>query len=159
MKSASVAELKKELKSLSHPQLLEMCMRLAKYKKDNKELLTYLIFEADDEAAYISAIKAEMDDLFEEINYSNAYLAKKGLRKILRNLTKYNRYSGITETEIEVLLYFCSKIKKSKINTFMRSNQVLANLYQQQLKKINKAVSKLHEDLQYDYTKEIDALS
>ncbi len=159
MKSASIAELKKELKSLSPMQLLDMCMRLAKYKKDNKELLTYLIFEAEDEQEYISSIKAEMDDLFEEINYSNAYLAKKGLRKILRNLSKYIRYSGVTETEIEVLLYFCKKIKASKINTFMRTNQVLTNLYLQQVKKINKAVSKLHEDLQYDYTKELERIS
>jgi hypothetical protein len=159
MKSASVAEIKKELKSLSHTQLLEMCMRLAKYKKDNKEFLTYLIFEAEDESAYISAIKAEMDDLFEEINYSNAYLAKKGLRKISRNLTRYIRYSSTTETEIEVLIYFCKKIKKSKINAFMRTNQVLANLYAQQLKKINKAIGKLHEDLQYDYTKELNSIS
>ncbi|HVD98511.1 MAG TPA: hypothetical protein VNB90_09935 [Cytophagaceae bacterium] len=158
MKSASVAELKKELKSLSHPQLLEICMRLAKYKKDNKELLTYLVFEAENEQTYLSAIKAEMDDLFEEINYSNAYLAKKGLRKILRNLNKYIRYSGIVETEIEALIYFCKKIKNSRINTFMKSNQVLANLYEQQLKKINKAIGKLHEDLQYDYTKEMQGL-
>ena len=159
MKSASVAEIKKELKSLSHTQLLEMCMRLAKYKKDNKEFLTYLIFEADDEQAYISAIKTEMDDLFEEINYSNAYLAKKGLRKILRNLTRYSRYSGTAETTIEILIYFCKKIKKSKIHTFMRSNQVLANLYAQQLKKINKAIGTLHEDLQYDYTKELNSIA
>lgn len=159
MKSASVAELKKELKTLSHTQIMEMCMRLAKYKKDNKELLTYLIYEAEDEPSYIRAIKAEIDELFEEINYSNAYLAKKGLRKILRNLTKYIRYSGQTETEIEVLIYFCQKIKKSKINSFMRSNQVLANLYQQQLKKINKAMSGLHEDLQYDYNRELESLS
>jgi hypothetical protein len=158
MKSASVAELKKELKSRSHADLLEMCLRMAKYKKDNKEFLTYLIFEADEEPSYINAIKTEIDDLFEEINYSNAYLAKKGLRKIARNLTRYIRYSGVTETEIELLLYFCRKIKKSKIDTFMQTNQVLANLYAQQIKKINKAIGTLHEDLQYDYTKELNAL-
>jgi hypothetical protein len=159
MKAASLAELKKELKSCSYTQLLEMCMRAAKFKKDNKELFTYLVFEAQDEQSYIKSIKAELDELFEGLNYNNAYLAKKGLRKILRHLTKYTKYSGVVETELELLIYFCKKIKVSKINTFMKSNQVLTNLYLLQLKKINKLLSTLHEDLQYDYSKELEKIA
>jgi hypothetical protein len=35
---------------------------------------------------------------------------------------------------------------------------VLVNLYEQQLKKINTALKQLHEDLQYDYQRELDLL-
>ena len=158
MKSASIVELKKELKSLSAAQLLEVCMRLAKYKKDNKELLNYLLFEAGNEQAYLDSIKAEMDEQFEEMNSSNAYLTKKSLRKILRTINKYIKYSGLAETELELLIYFCKKIKTSSIHKFLKTNTVLNNLYHQQLKKIDKTLKSLHEDLQYDYRRELERL-
>jgi hypothetical protein len=156
MKTATLSELKKELNTVAPKQILDICMRLAKYKKDNKELLTYLLFEAENEQAYIKGIKLQMDEQFSEMNKSNAYLAKKSLRKILRSTNKFIKYSGSKETEAELLIYFCSKVKKSGIR--IDSNTVLTNLYQQQLKKIDKALSSLHEDLQYDYTKELERL-
>ena len=39
------------------------------------------------------------------------------------------------------------------------TNQVIINIYQNQLKKINKAIAAMHEDLQYDYLKEVETLS
>jgi hypothetical protein len=156
MKTATLSELKKELNTISPKQLLNLCMRLAKYKKDNKELLTYLLFEAENEQAYVKGIKLQMDEQFSEMNKSNNYLAKKGLRKILRSTNKFIKYSDSKETEAELLLYFCSKVKKSGIR--IDSNTVLNNLYQQQLKKIDKVLSSLHEDLQYDYKKELERL-
>ena len=156
MKAASLSELKKELVTLSPSKVLELCMRLAKYKKDNKELLTYLLFEAGDEQAYIQNIKEEMHQQFQEINKSNVYLAKKSLRKILRSTNKFIKYSGSRQTEAELLIYFCNKIKKSGIQ--IRSSTVLTNLYDQQVKKIHKAISTLHEDLQYDYRRELEKI-
>ena len=82
MKAASINEIKQELNMVAPARLLELCLRLAKYKKDNKELLSYLLFEAHDESAYIQSIKDEVDDQFAGINHSNAYFAKKSLRKI-----------------------------------------------------------------------------
>ena len=40
-----------------------------------------------------------------------------------------------------------------------RKSPVLYNLYKAQLKRINDSMKTLHEDLQYDYQKEIDLLS
>ncbi len=158
MKAASLAELKKELKTLPASELLDLCMRLAKYKKDNKELLTYLLYEAENEQSYINAIKAEIDEQFSELNSSNGYLAKKSLRKIIRTTTKYIKHSGLVETELELLLHVCKKIKASPVYKFMTNNAVLNNIYLQQLKKIDKALSKLHEDLQFDYQQQVAKL-
>ena len=111
MKAATIHELKNELGSVEKKDLLNLCLRLSKYKKENKELLTYLLFEAHDEQGYIASIKREIDDKLATLNRSNLYLTKKGLRKILRTATKFIRYSGDKETAIEVLIYFCSEVK------------------------------------------------
>ena len=64
MKAASIAQLKKELVRLEHGELLDACLRLARFKKDNKELLTYLMFLQQDETAFANSLCAEIDEQF-----------------------------------------------------------------------------------------------
>jgi hypothetical protein len=156
MKAATINEIKQELTTLPPYKLAELCLRLARYKNDNKELLTYLLFEASDETAYIQTVKDEIDHEFSGLPKPNLYLTKKSLRKILRSLTKYIRHTGSKQAEAELLIYFCLKIRESRIP--IRDSPVLVNLYRNQLKKIHMAVDSLHEDLQYDYLKEIKQL-
>jgi hypothetical protein len=152
MKAASIHELKSELINISPEQLVELCVRLAKFKKENKELLTYLLFEAFDEQAYVENVKTEMQQQFKEINTANLYFVKKSLRKIIRNLNKFIRYTASAETEVKLLLCFCSTLKNSGIP--IEKNPVINNIYQNQLKKIKKTIAGMHEDLQYEYIKE-----
>ncbi len=154
MKAATIYELKRQLSASDPKLLLFFCLRLAKFKKENKELLTYLLFEADDEEAYIASIKAEIDPLMEVARKPSLYLTKKSLRKVLRMLDKFIRYSGNKETEIELRIYFCYKMKEAKIPFY--NSRVLRNLYDGQIKKIYSAMSKMHEDLQYDYKLELE---
>ncbi len=156
MQTSSLAELKRELQTLDHPRLVELLVRLGKYKKENKELLHYLLFEADDEDAYIKQVKLEMDQQFSEINQSNVYYVKKSVRKILRGVTKHLKYSGKAETAVQVLIYFLQQFRELPI-AYEKSPQ-LVNLYMAQLKKVRKELATLHEDLQYDYQKEIERL-
>jgi len=149
MKAATVSQLKKELVHRNPEELLELCLRLSKFKKENKELLTYLLFEADNEEGYIASVKEEMDDLFSGINTASYFYIKKSIRKILRNLKKYIRYSGNKETEVVLLLYFCEKLKEFRPS--IQRNTTLMNLYNRQLLFIEKKIVLLHEDLQYDY--------
>lgn len=156
MKAASLKEIKDELKVISQPALLELCLALAKYKKENKELLTYLLYEEQDENSYIKSIKEKIDEGFTEVNRYNVYQAKKTLRKILRETTKYIRYSGKKPTETELLIYYCKKLKTSGIR--YQSSTTLNNMYNRLLLKIGKTISQLHEDLQYDFQEEIKQL-
>jgi hypothetical protein len=156
MKAATIHELKQELSNLPADQLAELCIRLAKFKKENKELLTYLLFEAFDEQAYIESIKTAMLEQLEEINTSNLYFVKKSLRKILRILNKYIRYTGSAETEAKLLLFFCNTLRESGIP--IEKNPVIKNMYGNQLKKISKTIAGMHEDLQYEYNRELDEL-
>ncbi len=156
MKAASIHELQKELKTLEPEQVLELCVRLAKYKKDNKELLSYLLFEAHDEKTYIKNIKEQLDKEFLGINRYTSYLTKKSLRKILRGVNKFIKYSGSKQTEIELRIYFCTKVKTARIP--IDTSVVLSNLYNREIVKIKTTLSKLHEDLQYDYKQELERL-
>lgn len=156
MKTASIQELKQELQATGHHQLLELCLRLARFKKENKELLSFLLFEAHDEEAYLNSIKELVDEAFTELPKPNIYLTKKTLRKILRITNRYIKYSGSRQVEASLLIHFCSRMKS--LGMADTKSPVLNNLYEMQLKKIRTAMKTLHEDIQYDLQKEIDGL-
>jgi hypothetical protein len=156
MKAASIAEIKAELKRVPQAELIETVLRLARYKKENKELLTYLLFEADDEAAYIQSAQQEIEDGFEEINTAHLHYAKKGVRKVLRVTNKHIRYTGSKAVEAELLLHFLRTLKASGIK--LNKSTQLTNLYQAQVKKIRAAIGTMHEDLQYDYLSQLEDL-
>lgn len=156
MQTATVAQLKRELKERQPAELLELCLRLAKFKKENKELLTYLLFEAEDKASYVNSIKHIMDEQFDEINRARYFYIKKSVRKILKEVKKYIRYSKSKETEVELLLYFCQKLRD--FSPSISRNRVLTNTYERQLELVRKRVSGLHEDLQYDYNLELEGM-
>ncbi|MDP3353474.1 MAG: hypothetical protein Q8S44_07020, partial [Flavobacteriaceae bacterium] len=60
MKIVTVKEIKTELSHHSTTELIEIILRLSKFKKNNKELLTYLLFEAENEEEFIKKIKIEI---------------------------------------------------------------------------------------------------
>ncbi|MFC4721655.1 hypothetical protein ACFO5O_04960 [Geojedonia litorea] len=149
MKAVTVANIKKELQHRSTEELMELCLRLAKFKKENKELLTYLLFESHDENGYIETVKSHVDEQFELINTKSYFYIKKSVRKILRSIKKFARYSLKKETEVELLLYFCDKLKSFEPS--IDHNVTLTNIFERQMAMIKKIASTLHEDLQYDY--------
>ncbi|HVX26144.1 MAG TPA: hypothetical protein VHB70_07365 [Parafilimonas sp.] len=156
MKTASLAEVKQELQTLTAKEITDICLRLARFKKDNKELITYLLFEAHDIEAYTTQVKEMMNETFKDVNTNNIYLAKKTLRKILRLTNKHIKYVGSKQTEVELRIHFCLLLKNSGIR--IHKNKVLTNMFLQQLKKIKVALTSLHEDIQYDFTKQLDEL-
>lgn len=156
MKAATVHELKKELETYHPDRIRQLILRLVKYKKDNKELLTYLLFEADDEDAFIQSVKNEVDEMMSNLNRNTVYYTKKGLRKVLRYLDKFIRYSGNKETETNLRIYFCQQMRENRLP--FHKSKVLRNLYDRQIDKIEKALKTLHEDLQYDYSELLDEI-
>lgn len=138
---------------MPHTALMDVCLKLIKYKKENKELLHYLLFESTDERAYAESLKNEVSSLFEEVNTQTIYFAKKTIRRILRLINKYCRFSDDPRTYISLLIHFCRQMNALPID--WHSSKVMLNLYQTQLKKTEKLISTLHEDLQYDYQESI----
>ncbi|MGF7137894.1 hypothetical protein [Roseimarinus sediminis] len=157
MKPESISNIKKELLHIPPDQLLAICLRLAKYKAENKALLSYLLFKAYDQDAFIEEVKKEIDTQFKQLNKTQTYLAKKTVRKVMRTTQMYIKFSGEKTTEIELLIYFCRKMKGSGLT--LRYGSVLGNLYMRQLERIRKVLATLHEDLQMDYHDRVDVLS
>lgn len=156
MKSATVHEIKQELLTLPTKELVELCLRLARSKKENKELLTYLLFEAQNEAGFVESVKNEINEQFLELNADNWYFAKKGLRKILRSINKHSRHIGTKEAAVEMLIHFLTQLKASGIP--YDRNKVLTNIFDQQVKKINTLLESVHEDMRFDYRRQLERL-
>ena len=158
MKSGSLSEIKKELQELEPKQLAELCIALAKYKKDNKEYLDYLMFESHDKNGFVTQVKQLVDENFAELNpNTNLYYAKKSLRKILRIINKYIKNFGDKAIAAELHIYFCRKLIASGIP--IEKSVRLVNLKNGEIKKIKALIDALHEDLQYDYLKELEEIN
>ena len=152
MSAATISQLKKELVKLEHDDLLDVCLRMAKFKVESKELLTYLLLKADDEVGYANDLCDEIDQLLSV----PGQIHKKTLRKIVRWMDKSLRFSGDKETELQVRIHFCRRIKDKKIS--FGNCRVSANMYATQLKKIDKAIDKVHPDLQFDFNQQMAGL-
>lgn len=156
MKAASIKLIKDELKYKSSDELLDICLKLARFKKENKELLTYLLFEAHDEDQFIQSVKEEVDQMFEEINTKSFFYIRKSVRKILTATKKNIRYSKKKSTEVELLLYFCLKLKNFKPS--IKRSPRIQNILITQIRLIKKSIQTLHEDLQYDFNLQLEEL-
>jgi hypothetical protein len=156
METSSIAAIKKELNQLHQKELVELCLRLSKFKKTNKELAHYILFESQDEDKYIQKAKDEISLRFAEMPTNSLFFTTKYIRKTLRIAKLYAQYSKLVQTEIELLLHFCKELKAC--SSYWIKYQAIENLYDRQLEKIQKDISKLHEDLQYDYTKMLEEL-
>ena len=156
MKAGTDKKIKDELKHKSANELMELCLHLSKFKKENKELLTYLLFESHNEEGYIESVKEQVDSLFEQINIKSYFYIRKSVRKILTLTKKYIRYSKKKETEVALLLYFCTKLKE--FTPSISKSPRLTNTFDRQIILIKKALATLHEDLQFDYQYELNEL-
>ena len=156
MKAASVQEIKQQLKELNKQELANICLRLVRYKKENKELVTYLLFEEQDQDAFIMEIKKEIDEGFSDMNTNNLFFAKKTLRKLLRIINKYIRFSGTKTVEVEIRMHYLTNFKGLRLP--WQKAPVMVNLYKGQIKKIRAAIDTMHEDLQYDYQRAVERL-
>lgn len=148
-------DIKKEIQHLSAPQLAELVLRLARHKKENKELLAYLLFVGHDEAAFVEQSKYEVSMMF-YIMPSRAYDAVKTLRKILRLITKLSKFSASKHVEISLLVGFCTNYLEYVDRK--ASYKPLRTVFVRQIEKISKLITKLHEDIQADYLSEYNAL-
>ncbi len=153
MKTVSINDIKKELSTRDSKDIFELCLRLAKFKKENKELLQYMLFEAEDISTFIEEAKIEIETQFLQMNKSNVYFIKKSVRKILRNINKQVRFSMSKHVEVELLIQFCNCCINHSIP--MKKSRQLNNLFENQLKKIDKTLPALHPDLQYDLKREL----
>jgi hypothetical protein len=113
MKAVTVKEISQELLNLTPKELRDLCLRLARFKKENKELLTYLLFEASDEASYVESVKKEIDLQFDQVNRKSNYYIKKGLRILLFKTEKIHPFLS-EECSTPESVFKANRINKGK---------------------------------------------
>jgi hypothetical protein len=131
-------------------------LRLSRFKKENKELLSYLLFESHHEEDYVANVKTHIDQQLLEINTSNGYYAKKAIRRILKETKKFIRYSGGKESEVSLLIHFCRSLQET--HPKMMKVRIIRDIVQRQIVLIKVRISTLHEDLQYDFEQELNEI-
>ncbi len=153
--SPKLAELKKELNYLQAAELKELCLRLAKHKTENKELLNFLLFYADKKEDYVEDVKgliiAEFDNL-----HPSVHLATKQIRKLLRLTNKHIKFIATKHLEAEIALAFCKEFITHPIITINQKATIAILI--SQLKRLIRVIPKLEDDLQFDYQKQFDDL-
>jgi hypothetical protein len=155
MNSPKLSELKKELGFKDPLALQNLCLRLTKYKTENKELLHYLLFYEDRKEDYVSEVKNLMAAEFNDLHHSIYYVTKQ-LRKLTRIMNKHIKYISDKNVETELALYFSELfIDHSIVNS---SHRALIGLLYRQLKRSDKLIGKLEEDLAFDYQQQLDTL-
>jgi DNA repair photolyase len=154
MKAATAKELRDELKDRTESELREIVLRLSRFKKENKELLSYLLFESHHEEDYVANVKTHIDQQLLEINTSNGYYAKKAIRRILKETKKFIRYSGSKESEVSLLIHFCRSLQET--HPKIMKVRIIRDIVQRQIVLIKVRISTLHEDLQYDFEQELN---
>ncbi|MCH7399237.1 hypothetical protein MM236_14635 [Belliella sp. DSM 107340] len=156
MKIASLAEIKKELKFLNEKELHELILDLSKFSTDNKAYLFFKLFEKENPRIFVEMVKEELELEFEKANTRNYHFAKKSAQLIRRKLNKNLKLSKDKTAQIELIIFFCDKLKEYGYLQFR--HPVIENLFQTQIGKAKKLVEKLHEDLQYDYLQLLEEL-
>jgi hypothetical protein len=155
MKAEKLTDIKKELTHKTGKELIELILRLAKYKKENKELLSYLLYYSEDPMQYAEELKKELEPEFKSFQ-KHYYYSTKALRKILRTLSRHIKYTGSKQVEAELLIWYCRNfLLHADLKT---THKPLRTLLIRQLQKIVNALPKLHEDLQFDYRQEVEQL-
>ncbi|MCB9252517.1 MAG: hypothetical protein H6605_08595 [Flavobacteriales bacterium] len=157
MKPLSINNLKKELHQKDPEELKSIIQDLCRYKQENKELVSYILLYRGLDESFLKNAKDEMTKLYNEVNASQLYFYKKTIRKIARLARKYIRFAHSPLIEIELLIFFCSLIIQHL--SLWASSKVVRNIYEGQLKKIRQLLEKQHEDLQFDYRRELEKLS
>ena len=146
---APIKNIKEELQQLSHKELLDFSLRILKYKKENKELAYYLLFEKQDEDGYAQKIINILKDELTTINFSRTFFARKGFKRVNRLAAKYLKYSGDTESAIKVYLFLAKEIAAA--GKIYRLTSLTGKLVEQHNLRTKKMIASLHEDLQFDY--------
>ncbi len=155
MNPAKLNDLKKELLNLDSKALVEICLRVAKYKKENKELVNYLLFNAEEPLEYAELVKSSLLEEFENLS-KHYYYSIKSLRKVLRAMNRHIKYTGSKEVEIEITIWFCDNFLRYADTK--SGQKPLRAIFVRQMERISKVLPKLHEDLQFDYQIELDKL-
>lgn len=151
IEKVALADIKQALQQATPNELRDLCVRLARFKQDNKQLLHYALFYQDRPEVFIEEVNVRLKEAVETFNYSHAYWVKKGLRKWQRQVNLLGRISG--EPWVQAKLQGMYALACYEAASKVAATEVLTNLCAQATKKFYAQVAKLEADWQHDLTR------
>lgn len=158
MEKISINIIKKELQELSQKQLVEICIQLAKARKENKEQLDFMLLKSHHLFQYEIDLKAEIDTQFEIFTYYKYYQLIKPLKAYVNSVLKQISYSKNPSFELEIIIYLCKQFFRFNDDEsiwFYKINIIYDSL----ARKIEPRFKKLHEDEQFDYRVKLEEIN
>ncbi|MFM7709422.1 MAG: hypothetical protein ACKO5C_00765 [Ferruginibacter sp.] len=152
-----VQELRKRTADLQTSELIQLLSRLMRFKRENKELVAYELFVRDQPEVWFSEIRESFNSELETMNTSHPYFMKKTMRKLIRRAKTYARYAGDPAIESEL---FCGLLEVfNEHHLHVHPSDIVRKIYYDTFTRLEKNISKLHEDLQYDFERRLADLS
>lgn len=158
MEKISINIIKKELQELSQKQLVDICIQLAKARKENKEQLDFLLLKSHHISQYELELKAEIDAQFEMFTHYKYYQLIKPLKAYVKSVLKQISYSKNPSFELEIIIYLCKQFFRFSDDEsiwFYKINIIYDSL----ARKIEPRFKKLHEDEQFDYRVKLEEIN
>ncbi len=153
MKPATLVQIRKELETISPQRLMALTLRLIKFKTENKEFVSYLLFDEDQLSEYLADLKFEISAMLDDVTFTKPLIAKKTLRKCQKTITKHAKYMGSKDAEAELYIFIIRKIHEKGINKY--TNRTIQIIYLRLIEKVKKLLPNIHNDLRIDFEKEI----
>jgi len=155
-KTPSIAVLKKELSYRSEQEIIDFCVTLIKFNRENKELLNYLLIDEVEKEVFLNEIKITISANFLDINFRSYHILRKSVRKILKLTKKYIKLINEPIKELTLLIHFNQELITCLPK--LKNYPSIENYFISNIKKMESIVAKLHPDLHYDYINDINEL-
>jgi hypothetical protein len=146
--ATKLGNLKQELQEQDRKNLMELCLQLARFRQENKELITFLLFHSHQPLTYADEYKIMIEEPFDKFLMNPYYLAK-GIRKSFRLIGRYAKITKSKEGECELYLHL-ARLFEERIQGRL-VHKALIILLERALKKAFNLIVKMHEDYQMDY--------
>ncbi|MCC6769085.1 MAG: hypothetical protein IT240_08575 [Bacteroidia bacterium] len=153
--TSTLTALKRSLEHLSADELSGLCLRMAKLKAENKEFLAYLLNDADDPVFYATSLKPSISEMLEN-GAPTRYLFVRLLRKSNRIISRYARFTGNKQGELELILHQIQCFHN--VYRFEWKSAATARFVFKALRKSDNLIMKLHEELRADYQPQLAEL-
>ncbi|GHB29330.1 hypothetical protein [Mongoliitalea lutea] len=157
MINPKIAEIKKSLNYLDEKELRSLLLDIIGFTTDNKRYAYFKLHEQQDEHFFLVESKEFLGEEFGKASMANFWSSKKSLQKLRSTLNKMLKFTKRKEFQLELILFFCEQTKEYGYLDYR--HPVIHNLYHTQLRKAENLISKLHEDLQYDYQMQLEELA
>ena len=152
-----IHELRVKTNDLSVESLHRLLTRLMRFKRENKELVAFELFIRAEPENWFADIREECNVTLNEMNTSHPYFMRKTMRKLIRTLKTYARYAGDPAIEAELLCILLEAFHQKHLHE--HTAEKIRKIVTDTQVRLQKMISKLHDDLQYDFIRRLADIS